>query len=484
MICPNCGREMADGSLYCEHCGEDIHIVPDFEPELDRNIQQTIQNIADDIGQEEKFGEDTEHVQENEPARKKHHAGIVLLIFGILIVLAAAGMGVWVYLYDSEEFQIKKAGEYTQSENYDKAIACYSRALELDEGNIELQFDLAEIYYLKNNKIEYEYLLRSITGNKNATFEQLDRAFGKLIAIYRERGDYKTINELLLACDDTAVQTAYQSYIALPPEFSVKEGYYTSIQILKLSVTGTGKIYYTTDGSEPDETCEQYTAPLILEDGDYLIKALFINENGVSSEVASKEYHIDNDVIPAPEVNAISGEYNSPIDIAIEDDNGEVYYTTDGSVPTDSSRLYTGPIPMPLGKSTYKFARIINGVTGEVVERSYQLVLNTDFTVEQAVAAVVEYCMESGKIRDEAGHFDDTDAMYQYEYQYVTNIRNTGDFYVVAEILQGADGSRTKTGTNFAVDIYSGTRYKIEKDNFNRTVLVEIEKKEDSQTGE
>ncbi|MGN1146214.1 MAG: zinc-ribbon domain-containing protein, partial [Acetatifactor sp.] len=39
MKCPNCGAKMPENSLYCEHCGEDIHIVPDFEPELELNIE-------------------------------------------------------------------------------------------------------------------------------------------------------------------------------------------------------------------------------------------------------------------------------------------------------------------------------------------------------------------------------------------------------------------------------------------------------------
>ena len=29
---------MEEGKLYCEHCGEDIHIVPDFEPEIEYNM--------------------------------------------------------------------------------------------------------------------------------------------------------------------------------------------------------------------------------------------------------------------------------------------------------------------------------------------------------------------------------------------------------------------------------------------------------------
>ena len=36
---------MAEGTLYCEHCGEDIHIVPDFEPELEADLEQSISEI-------------------------------------------------------------------------------------------------------------------------------------------------------------------------------------------------------------------------------------------------------------------------------------------------------------------------------------------------------------------------------------------------------------------------------------------------------
>ena len=49
MKCPNCGADMKEGTLYCEHCGEDIHIVPDFEPELEYNMEQTLHDIVKDI---------------------------------------------------------------------------------------------------------------------------------------------------------------------------------------------------------------------------------------------------------------------------------------------------------------------------------------------------------------------------------------------------------------------------------------------------
>ncbi len=487
MKCPNCGEEMADGSLYCEHCGEDIHIVPDFEPELEQNIEQTILDIAEDIGVEVgmeaavKDG-DTDWADNGGHGRPKRRIWKFLWLFAGVILTAAIGMGIWVWLYNSEEYQTAKAAEYASAGAYDKAVACYNRALELDEKNIELQFSLAEVYFLKNNKIEYEYLLREITGNENATTEQLDRAYGKLIAIYRARGDYNTINDLLMSSTNEQMRVTYQKYIAKAPEFSVKEGYYTEIQILKLSSMGTGKIYYTMDGSEPDESSEQYTAPLILDDGDYLIKAVFINENGIVSDVTAKEYHIDNDVILPPEVSVISGEYNHPMLIEIYDDEGQVYYTTDGSEPTYSSLHYTGPIPMPLGKTNYKFARIVDGVTGEVVERSFSLELDTEFTPAQAVSTLVQQSVLSGRILDDAGHFDETEATYQYLYQYAASIGNHGDFYMISEMLKGIDGSMTKTGTVFAVDAYGGRCYKIERDSAGKIVLAEIEVKEQEET--
>lgn len=331
---------MAEGTLYCEHCGEDIHIVPDFEPELEADLEQSISEIMDELDQEhDGLFEEPEPEKRFSPKKLLIRLSVLLCI---LFFIAAVGAGVWVYLYNSEDYQVSQAMRYTEAGAYDKAVACYNRALELNN-DIELRFSLAEVYLLKNNKIEYEYLLREIANDKDATAEQLDRAYGKLIAIYRAREDFQTINDLLLTSDDENLILTYQNYIARAPEFSIREGYYTSIQPLKLTAFGAGKIYYTLDGSEPDENSQQYITPILLEDGDYCVKAVFINDNGIVSDVSVGEYHIENDEIPAPEVSVVSGEYEFPINIEILDEEKEdVYYTTDGSDPTYFSNAYTG----------------------------------------------------------------------------------------------------------------------------------------------
>ncbi len=483
MKCPNCGSEMAEGMLYCEHCGEDIHIVPDFEPELEDAIHNILEEMHEDMtGErreelEDSFEEDEffEEDELQEPARRKRIWPKVLLALLFLVFLTAGGIAWHVYGSYSEEYQLSRAEQYVVQGKYDEAIACYNRAVELDGTNVELLFELADIYLLKNNKVEYEYLLREIIKNKNTSAEQLEGAYGKLIAIYREREDYQTINALLLASGNDNLIAAYPNYIVDVPEFSINEGYYTSIQPLKLTASGSGKIYYTTDGSEPTEESTQYTAPIILENGSHIVKACFVNDNGIVSDVVTKEYHIEyNDILP-PEISVLSGEYSNPMLIEILEEDEDVYYTMDGSDPTYSSTPYTGPIPMPLGKSTYKFARIVNGVTGIIAEREYNLVIDTDVTPAQAVDSVVMYCVETGKITDGSGRFDDSEDRYEYMYLYAANINKTGDFYVIAEQYRTADGNSARTGNNFAVNVYTGERFKLQRDDGGRLTLIGID---------
>lgn len=45
MICPKCGHKMKDDMLYCEKCGEEIQFVPDFEPEIEQSISDTLSEI-------------------------------------------------------------------------------------------------------------------------------------------------------------------------------------------------------------------------------------------------------------------------------------------------------------------------------------------------------------------------------------------------------------------------------------------------------
>ena len=60
-------------------------------------------------------------------------------------------------------------------------------------------------------------------------------------------------------------------------------------------------------------------------------------------------------------------------------------------------------------------------------------------------------------------------------YLYVANINKVGDFYVIAEYYRTADGNATRTGNDFAVNIYSGERFKLQRDDRGRLNLIGLE---------
>ncbi len=467
MKCPNCGMDMPEQALYCEHCGEDIHIVPDFEPEIDGDIDRIISKIA-----EKAF-----EVQTEKPFEKKKSVKIPLIVITAILLL---GTLCFVYIlrdsrYHSVDYQLSRAEKSVQREDYAEAINSYERALELNQENLEIKFSLAEVYLLQNQKSEYEYLLKSIIYDPKATTEQLTNAYGKLIAIYRANGDYDIIQKLLLTSENETILQIFQDYIVATPELSLPYGYYTSIQPLKITTTGAGKIYYTLDGTDPTEQSIPYKSPILLEDGDYHIKICVINENGVRSEIVGGEYHIEKKDIPTPQISTYSGDYDYPAMIEVEGDASDVYYTTDGSVPNTNSLRYEKPIHMPLGRSVYKFVRIREGNTSQVTECVYHFEIDTEYSYTQAEKDIVHLLMGKGKIWNEIGNFDEIGSMYKYSFQYVIDIAGIGRYYVIAEGISTGEEEPANTGNFYAVNVYSGEIYELQKDGNNQYVLIEIE---------
>ena len=131
-----------------------------------------------------------------------------------------------------------------------------------------------------------------------------------------------------------ADQKQYLDYMANPPEFDVPEGTYYEVQNVKLIANSAGTIYYTTDGTAPDENSAVYTAPIPLESGEYKIQALFVNQYGIASSPSSASYYIDIQKPQAPAVQPLSGTYDRPALVSVEVPEGcQVYYTTDRTEP-------------------------------------------------------------------------------------------------------------------------------------------------------
>ncbi len=468
MNCPKCGTEIEEGSLYCTVCGEDIHIVPDFESEVEQSMQDALEQIAEEL-------QDTQQTRQKEESKSKSYLGwLIGAFFLVIVVLAGVIIGAWYHMEHSVEYQLSRAAQCVQEQQYEQAVNYYLRALELGSMDQEVGFALADCYYAMDNVGGYENQLLSLIDGGLLNQNQLERAYEGLIQSYRTRNDYQTIDSLLNNCDNDVIRSSYQNLQAKPPEFGFEEGYYQEIIPLKLSSNTAGTIYYTMDGSEPDESSTVYTAPIFLDNGDYTIKAVFVNQYGLVSDVVTKEYQIELKIPIAPDVETASGAYSRPTMIRVNREDGEtVYYTMDGTTPTEKSARYAGEIPMPLGDSVYSFAIIEeDGIVGEVTQCSYSLQLDTDITVDIALVTVYSEMLRTGRIQTPEGYAGES-GIYQYGFQYPLTIEEE-DYYIFAELHVDESGAGIRTGSYYAVHAYNGVCYKLLIDESGSYSVAEI----------
>src|SRR5205814_7011230 len=130
---------------------------------------------------------------------------------------------------------------------------------------------------------------------------------------------------------------------AATPVLSPGGGTFTSSVAVTLTDSTSGAtIYYTTDGSTPTTASTPYSGPITVTTTQ-TIKAIAAASGYATSALASATYTIR---VAAPTFSPPSGTYSQPQSIAVNDTTGgaTIYYTTDGSTPTKSSAMYTGPI--------------------------------------------------------------------------------------------------------------------------------------------
>lgn len=464
MKCPHCGNELKEGYLICENCGEEIRIVPDFEPEIENSITETLSTLAS-----MQEGKDTEEVPERDEtdvfrsSEPEDMAGggnkkvWVILSLVLLFVVALISYGLYTYQVQTVEFQIDKAKSYAEKGAYEEAVSCLETAYAKYPDEAEILFLEADYYYLQENNDAALSALMRIIGDERYAAEDVEEAYDKTITIYANTGQYDKINELLRSCSDERIVTMFQSYLAMEPEFSYVEGSYAEVIPLKLSSNTAGTIYYTMDGSTPTKNSQIYTAPIFLETGKYTISAFFVNDYGIESEVVTKTYIINLSVPTAPEVELYSGEYSHAMMVAVEETEGcKIYYTTDESEPTSDSVPYTGPIPMPLGTTLFKFVNISEeGISSEVTMRTYTLKLRGAITTSQAVNNLVTRLVETEYLEDAAGHNKRQVGTLSYQFSSVLLVGGE-DYYTIYEYYDDGTGILSRTDKVFLVQVYTG----------------------------
>ena len=128
-----------------------------------------------------------------------------------------------------------------------------------------------------------------------------------------------------------------------------------------------GKIYYTTDGTTPSATNgTEYTGTITL-DATTTIKAIAIL-NHIQSDVVEKTY---TKAPAAPEITPASCTFTEPVTVSITAESGAtIYYTTDGSTPTNESTQYNGSFTVST-TTTVKARAYVGEAYSSVAEATY-----------------------------------------------------------------------------------------------------------------
>lgn len=164
------------------------------------------------------------------------------------------------------------------------------------------------------------------------------------------------------------------------PAFTPAAGWFTSTQTVAISCATPGaSIRYTLDGSAPTASSALYTAPLTISTTTTL-RAIASKPGLNSSNERSGVFTI---AAAAPTLSPASGVYANAqsVTLSTATAGATIYYTTDGSQPTTSSPVYSGPITVA-SPTIVKAIAVKTGLTSSLIARgSYTIAPTADVII-------------------------------------------------------------------------------------------------------
>ena len=122
-------------------------------------------------------------------------------------------------------------------------------------------------------------------------------------------------------------------------------GSYATDQTITLTSDRTSTIYYTTDGSDPTDSSPHGPSPItgISVTSTTILKYFAIDAEGNRESIKRQDYTVT--IPPTTTADPSAGSYATDQTITLTSDRtSTIYYTTDGSDPTDSSPHGPSPI--------------------------------------------------------------------------------------------------------------------------------------------
>ena len=177
---------------------------------------------------------------------------------------------------------------------------------------------------------------------------------------------------------------------------------YTSTVTVTLAATDTGSgvasTHYTTDGRTPTQSSPTYTGPFPLTATATVQYRSWDNAGNAEPAVGSQTVTVQQGPDSTPPVTTIacngaacgSAGYTAPVTVTLAaTDSGwgvnKTYYTTDGSTPTTSSTVYTGPFTVKQNATVKFFSTDLAGNTEQVHSQAIPFTVVVSLTFDDGI---------------------------------------------------------------------------------------------------
>ncbi len=160
------------------------------------------------------------------------------------------------------------------------------------------------------------------------------------------------------------------------PTFSPAGGTYTATQNVTIACSTAGStIRYTLNGSEPTSSSTAYTGAIAIA-STTTVKAKAFASGMTDSQTATATYTINKaDTVANPVFSPAAGTYygNLSVTLTCSTSNSTIRYTTDGSTPTSSSKVYSGAIALTATTTIKAYATASGLKDSSVVTAAYTI---------------------------------------------------------------------------------------------------------------
>jgi hypothetical protein len=170
------------------------------------------------------------------------------------------------------------------------------------------------------------------------------------------------------------------------PTINPNGGSYTGSVPVAITTSTTGAlIYYTTDGSTPTQSSIPYGGAVTVTNNTILKAAAFMSGFNPSA-VASASFTINQPTVATPTITPNGGSYTGSVSVSMQTatTGAAIYYTTDGTAPTQSSVPYSGAVTLK-NSATIKAAAFKTGYNPSgVVSAPFTVTQPFDFSLNNA----------------------------------------------------------------------------------------------------